>query len=221
MKLYGYWRSSATWRVRIALALKGLTAEYVPVNLLAGAQTEPGYTAINPQNLVPSLETDDGDLLTQSLAIIRYLDRAYPDQPLTPLDPAKAAQVEAVAMTIACEAQPFGNLRVLTMLRDDHGFSKTDIANWINRWPVKALHAAQQLIARHQPGVNSMFSFGDTPGLAEAFLIPQLAPVRRFGGDLSGLDRLLAVEAACTAHPAFIDAHPDNQPDHPDREDPS
>ncbi|MEO1149412.1 MAG: maleylacetoacetate isomerase [Pseudomonadota bacterium] len=218
MKLYGYWRSSATWRVRIALALKELTVDYVPVNLLDGAQTEPGYTAINPQNLVPSLETDDGTLLTQSMAIIRYLDRAYPDRSLAPLDPVAAAKVEAVAMTIACEAQPFGNLRVLTMLRDDHGFSKANITAWINRWPVAALHAAQTLITRHERGAQGQFCFGEAPGLAEAFLIPQLASIRRFGGDFTGLDHLLAVEEACADHPAFITAHPDNQPDNPDRE---
>ena len=215
MKLYGYWRSSATWRVRLAFALKGLAYDYIPVNLLEAAHQEPAYTRHNPQNLVPTLETDDGETLTQSLAIIRYLDRLYPQTSLLPLDPVKAAKVEAVAIAIACEAQPFANLRVLQYLRQERGFHDDDIADWLNRWTGKTLHAAQHLITANEPQGAVMFSFGNTPGLADIFIIPQLFAARRFGADLTGLDRLLDIERACEAHPAFQAAHPGQQPDAP------
>lgn len=210
MKLYGYWQSSATWRVRIALALKGIEYDYEPVNLLTGEQHQPPHLMRNPQGLVPVLETDSKDILTQSLAIIHYLDKISPPIPLLPKDPVIAAKAEAIAIMIASEAQPFGNRRVLQYLREDLGFDKAGIGKWMNRWVGKTLAGVEALI----PPEGRFFS-NDRPGLPEIFIIPQLFAARRFGADIDHLTNLLAIEKTCASLNAFAQAHPSQQADRP------
>ena len=208
MKLHGYFRSSASYRVRIALNLKDLRAEQVPHHLRKGEQCAPAYLAINPQGLVPTLEGDDGTALTQSLAIIEWLDETHPNPPLLPKDPLRRAKVRAFALAIACEIHPVQNLRVLAQLRQ-LGVPEekvTEWAAWANR---EGLSACERLIA-NEPGP---FCFGEVPTIADLCLVPQLANARRFGVDVSAFPRLLQAEAAAKAMPAFADAAPDRQPD--------
>ena len=209
MKLYGYWRSSATYRIRIILALKGLSYDYAPVNLLAGDQTGDAYGARNPQRLVPSLETDDGATLTQSLAIAEYLEERHPDPGLLPDDLTARAHARMIACIIACEAQPFMNLRIQKSLKADHDFSGEDVATWLQRWGGGAMTAAEALVEK----TMGAFAVGEAPSLADAFIVPQVYGARRFGIDLTATPRLVAIEAACNRLDAFRAAHPDNQPD--------
>src|SRR4051795_11867346 len=207
MKLHGYFRSSASYRVRIALNLKGLTAEHLAHHLRKGEQRDPAYLAINPQGLVPTLD-DRGTILTQSLAIIEWLDEIHPEPPLLPQDPLRRAKVRAFAMALACDTHPVQNLKVLARLRQ-LGLPEeqvTDWAAWANR---EGLAACEMLIA----GESDPFCFGATPGLADLCLIPQLGNARRFGVDLSAFPRLLQAEAAAKEIKAFADAAPDKQPD--------
>ena len=207
MKLHGYFRSSAAYRVRIALNLKGLTAEHLPHHLRKGEQSEPAYLALNPQGLVPTLEKS-GAVLTQSLAIIEWLDETHPSPPLLPKDPLRRAKVRAFALAIACDIHPVQNLKVLARLRQlglpDE--KVTEWAAWANR---EGLAACERLIAR-EPGP---FCFGEVPTIADLCLVPQLANARRFGVDVAAFPRLLQAEAAARAMPAFADAAPDRQPD--------
>ncbi|MFG3596449.1 maleylacetoacetate isomerase [Bradyrhizobium sp. RDI18] len=208
MRLHGYFRSSAAYRVRIALNLKGLTAEHLPHHLRKGEQIAPDYLAINPQGLVPTLEGDDGAVLTQSLAIIEWLDETHPHPPLLPKDPLRRAKVRAFALAIACDIHPVQNLKVLARLRQI-GLPEekvTEWAAWANR---EGLAACETLIK----GENGPFCFGDTPTVADLCLVPQLANARRFGVDVSAFSRLLEAEAAAKPMKAFTDAAPDRQPD--------
>jgi maleylpyruvate isomerase len=208
MKLHGFFRSSAAYRVRIALNLKELTAEHVPHHLRKGEQFAPAYLAINPQGLVPVLENDAGAILTQSLAIIEWLEETHPNPPLLPKDPLRRARVRAFAMAIACDTHPVQNLKVLLRLRE-LGLPKekvTEWAAWANR---EGLSACETLI-RNEPGP---FCFGDAPTLADVYLVPQLTNARRFGVDVSAYPRLLEAEAAAKAMPAFANAAPELQPD--------
>ena len=208
MKLHGYFRSSAAYRVRIALNLKGLTAEHLPHHLRKGEQCTPAYLAINPQGLVPALENDTGAVLTQSLAIIEWLDETCPDPRLLPQNPLERAKVRAFAMAIACDIHPVQNLKVLARLRQ-LGVPEeqvTEWAAWANR---EGLSACEKLIAEEK----GPFCFGAAPTLAELCLVPQLANARRFGVDVSAFPRLLEAEAAAKAMKAFADAAPDKQPD--------
>src|SRR5665213_1282248 len=208
MKLHGYFRSSAAYRVRIALNLKGLRAEHLPHHLRKGEQRDPAYLAINPQGLVPALETDAGEVLTQSLAIIEWLDEIYPEPALVPKDPLRRARVRAFSGAIACEIHPVQNTRVLARLREA-GLSEEQVtawAAWINR---DGLMACEKLIA-NEPGP---FCFGAAPTMADLCLVPQLANARRFGVDVSVFPRLLKAEAAAKAMRAFADAAPEKQPD--------
>ena len=209
MKLFGYWRSSATYRVRIALNLKDLDYEYVPVNLLKGEQISPQHLARNPQGLVPALVTDDGDVITQSLAIMEYLDDAYPNQPLLPKEATPRAHARAIAATIACEAQPFMNLRIQNYLKNEGGFDKNAMTAWLNAWPGGAMGAAQKLVEQH----GGDYCVGDTPSIADCCLVPQWFAASRFGVDLSGFKKLEEIFDRCSALPAFENAHPLNQPD--------
>ena len=209
MKLFGYWRSSATYRVRIALALKGLDYDYAPINLLAGEQKSEAYLANNPLGLVPAFETDDGAVLIQSLAIMEYLEEAYPAPPILPERPEESARARAIAATIACEAQPFMNLRIQNYLKKERGFDDAAVSDWLNRWPGAAMAAAEELIAQ----TGGDFCVGDAPTIADCCLVPQMYAARRFGVDVSGFKRLNEINARCLAHPAFEKAHPDNQPD--------
>lgn len=209
MKLYGYWRSSATYRVRIALALKNLDYDYEPVNLLKGEQRSEAYLKKNPNGLVPSLATDDGALLIQSLAIIAYLEETHPEPSLLPGGAVARASARAIAATLACEAQPFGNVRIQKYLREERGFDDAAMKDWMNRWPGAAMAAVETMLAR----TAGDYCVGDVPGFADCFLVPQMYAALRFNVDVSGLKKMNEIYARCSKHPAFIKAHPDNQPD--------
>ena len=208
MKLHGYFRSSASYRVRIALNLKGLSPEHLPHHLRKGEQCAPAYLAINPQGLVPALENDAGAVLTQSVAIIEWLDETYPGPPLLPDDALRRAKVRAFAMALACDTHPVQNLKVLARLRQ-LGLPEekvTEWAAWANR---EGLAACETLVA----GEAGPFCFGAAPTLADLCLVPQLANARRFGVDVTAYPRLLKAEAAARGMKAFADAAPDRQPD--------
>jgi maleylpyruvate isomerase len=208
MILHGYFRSSAAWRIRIVLALKGIEAEQVSHHLRLGEQRSERFLALNPQGLVPALETDDGTVLTQSLAIIEYLDAIQPQPPIVPADPVKAARVRAFALAIACDIHPLQNLRILKKVSALAGDDKAG-ARWAGEVIADGL-AALEIMAAKEPGP---FCFGDAPTLADVCLVPQLGNARRFGVDVDAFPRLLAAEAACLALDAFASAAPDKQPD--------
>jgi maleylpyruvate isomerase len=208
MKLHGYFRSSAAYRVRIALNLKGLQPAHLPHHLRKGEQCAPAYLAINPQGLVPTLEDDAGTVLTQSLAIIEWLDETHPEPPLLPKDRLRRAKVRAFALAIACDVHPVQNLKVLARLRQ-LGVAEEQVAEWAAWANREGLAACETLIA-HEPGP---FCFGDKPTMADLCLVPQLANAWRFGVDVSAYPRLLKAEAAAREMKAFADAAPDKQPD--------
>lgn len=212
MKLYTFFRSSASYRVRIALNLKGLDYEQVPIHLRRGGgeQFSAPYKSINPQALVPALE-DDGRILTQSLAIMEYLEELYPKPPLLPADPADRALVRSMALIIACEVHPIQNLRVLVYLKNSLHQSDDDLNRWARHWIDLGLSALDQTVAAGPK--RGKFCFGDTPTLADICLVPQLANGRRFGCNLSLYPTLLQIENACNALPAFANAAPEKQPD--------
>ncbi len=208
MKLHGYFRSSAAYRVRIALNLKGLRSEHLPHHLRKGEQCAPAYLAINPQGLVPALVDDAGEILTQSLAIVEWLEETHPKPPLLPKDPLRRAKVRAFALAIACDIHPVQNLKVLSRLRQ-LGLPEAQVtvwAAWANR---EGLSACESLIA----GEPGPFCFGEAPTMADLCLVPQLGNARRFGVDVSAYPRLLKAEAAAKAMPAFADAAPERQAD--------
>jgi maleylpyruvate isomerase len=207
MKLHGYFRSSASYRVRIALNLKGLGADHLPHHLRKGEQRDPAYLAINPQGLVPTLQ-DQGTIITQSLAIIEWLEENHPEPPLLPRDPLRRAHVRAFAQVLACDTHPVQNLKVLARLRQI-GLPEekvTDWAAWANR---EGLAACETLIAKE----TGPFCFGEAPGLADLCLVPQLANARRFGVEVAAFPRLLKAEAAAKNVKAFADAAPERQSD--------
>jgi maleylpyruvate isomerase len=208
MKLHGYFRSSASYRVRIALNLKGLSAEHLSYHLRRGEQRTPAYLALNPQGLVPTVQGDGGIVLTQSLAIIEWLDETHPAPPLLPKDPLRRAQVRAFAQAIACDVHPVQNLKVLARLRE-LGLAEekvTEWAAWVNR---DGLSACEKIIA----GEAGPFCFGAAPTIADLCLVPQLANARRFGVDVAAFPRLLKAEATAKELKAFTDAAPERQPD--------
>jgi maleylpyruvate isomerase len=208
MKLHGYFRSSASYRVRIALNLKGLNADHLPHHLRKGEQRDPANLAINPQGLVPTLQDDRGVILTQSLAIIEWLDETHPEPPLLPTDPLRRARVRAFAMVLACDTHPVQNLKVLARLRE-LGLPEEQVTGWAAWANREGLAACETLIA-NEPGP---FCFGAAPTLADLCLVPQLANARRFGVDLAAFPRLQRVETAAKDLKAFADAAPDRQPD--------
>ncbi|MBO4227159.1 maleylacetoacetate isomerase [Bradyrhizobium neotropicale] len=208
MKLHGYFRSSAAYRVRIALNLKGLTVEHLPHHLRKGEQCAPAYLAINPQGLVPTLESDAGAILTQSLAIIEWLDESHPEPPLLPTDSLQRAKVRAFAQAIACDTHPVQNLKVLARLRQ-LGLPEEKVTEWA-AWANREGLSACEILAAGEAGP---FCFGAMPTLADLCLVPQLANARRFGVDVSAFPRLLKAEAAAKAMKAFADAAPDRQGD--------
>jgi maleylpyruvate isomerase len=208
MKLHGYFRSSAAYRVRIALNLKGLSAEHLPHHLRKGEQRDPAYLAINPQGLVPTLQDDAGAIITQSLAIIEWLDEIHPEPPLLPKNPLRRAKVRAFALALACDTHPVQNLKVLARLRE-LGLPEEQVtawAAWANR---EGLVACERLIA----GEAGPFCFGAAPTMADLCLVPQLGNARRFGVDVQAFPRLLEAEAAAKNLKAFADAAPERQPD--------
>ena len=212
--LYGYFRSSAAYRVRLAMNLKGMSYRQKSVHLLrdGGEQLKAENLARNPQALVPSLEID-GQVLTQSLAILDYLEETRPDIPLLPTSPLGRAQVRAFCQSIACEIHPLNNLRVLNHLVAELGASDSSKLDWYRHWTEQGLRQSAAMLKAHNSDGN--YCYGDKPGMAECILIPQLFNARRFDCDLSGLDKILDVEARCSALEAFEEAHPDNQPDAP------
>ena len=212
MRLYTFFRSSASYRVRIALNIKGLSYEQVPIHLRrsGGEQLGAAYKAINPQALVPALD-DNGKILTQSLAIIEYLDETHPTPPLLPSGPADKALVRSMAMVIACEVHPIQNLRVLNYVKATYNQTDAQVNQWAQHWIDLGLSALEPMIvARLKRG---KFCFGDTPTLADICLIPQLGNARRYGCDLSKYPTILEIEKSCMALPAFADAAPEKQPD--------
>jgi maleylpyruvate isomerase len=195
-KLHGFFRSSATYRVKIALGLKGLGFDYLSYSLRDKEQLTPAYLALNPQGLVPALELD-GAVLTQSLAICEYLDEIYPTPALLPAEPLARAKVRAAAYVIACDIHPVQNLKILNRVRD-LGIDDTGVEQWARTTIEEGLAACDALLPDH----DGNFCFGDTPGLADICLVPQLANARRFGVALKS-ERILAVEAACLKLEAF------------------
>ena len=212
MILYDYFRSSAAYRVRIALEIKGLAVEHRQVNLLQGEQSRPAYLARNPQALVPALELEDGTVLTQSLAIVEYLETLRPEPRLIPVDPALAARARAVALAIACDIHPLNNPRVVHYLETRLDTPQAGVDAWRRHWLRSGLEAVEKLI---QPSGSpeGPFCFGAAVTLADVCLIPQLYGARRFETPLDHLPRILAVEAACADLPAFRAAHPSRQTD--------
>jgi maleylpyruvate isomerase len=212
MKLYTFFRSSASYRVRIALNLKGIPYEQAPVHLRRGGgeQLQPPYTTLNPQALVPALE-DNGQILTQSLAIIEYLEEKHPNPPLLPKDPAGRALVRSMALIIACEVHPIQNLRVLNYVKSSYNQTDDQVNRWARHWIDLGLTALEQMIAA-QPN-RGKFCFGNTPTLADICLIPQLGNARRYGCDLSQYPSILSIDGNCMSLAAFADAAPEKQPD--------
>ena len=209
MKLHGYFRSSAAFRVRIALNLKGIEAEQVFVHLRKGEQKAAPYIGLNPHKLVPALEVDGG-VLTQSLAIIEYLDETHPEPPLLPGNPLGRARVRSLALAVACDIHPLNNLRVLQHLKA-MGHSQAEGDGWYRHWIAVGLEGLEaQLAGDPQTG---RFCHGDAASLADVCLVPQMTNARRFDCDVSGYPTLRRIEEACLAVPAFADALPERQPD--------
>ncbi|WP_027856939.1 maleylacetoacetate isomerase [Marinobacterium jannaschii] len=213
MKLYTYWRSSAAYRVRIALNLKGLPyqSEYVHLVKDGGEQRSAAYRKINPQQLVPSLETDAGEVLTQSLAMIEYLDECYPDPALLPADPVARAKARSMAQLIACEVHPLNNLRVLQHLGGELGLDKAAQGDWYRHWLAEGFKALEALLA----GQDKQFCCGDAPGLADICLVPQVYNARRFELDLTPYPNIRRIDARCRELEAFAAAAPEAQGDAP------
>lgn len=210
MQLYNYFRSSASFRVRIALALKGLPYDYRAVHLVKGEQTRDAYAALSPQRLVPLLQ--DGDVtVTQSLAIIEYLDETHPEPPLLPPDAAGRARVRSLALDIACEIHPLNNLRVLKYLKHDLGVSEEAKDGWYRHWVEQGLAAVErQLVPQAGTG---RYCHGDTPTLADCLLVPQIFNAQRFNCRLDHVPAVVRIFDACMALPAFQAAQPSACPD--------
>ena len=208
MILHGYWRSGAAYRTRIALALKGLDYEPQGVDLRTGAHKSEVFVALNPQGMVPALELD-GAVLTQSPAILEWLEETCPAPALLPAAPADRAHVRAMSALIGCDIHPLNNLRVGKALRETFGADQPAIDAWAARWILPGFEALEALVARHGDG----WCFGDAPTLADCYLIPQIYSARRFNVPLEAFARLLAIDTLASQHPAFIAAHPDAQPD--------
>ncbi|HEB95312.1 MAG TPA: maleylacetoacetate isomerase [Sedimenticola thiotaurini] len=210
MKLYDYFRSSAAYRIRIALNLKGIDYRQIPVDLLRGDDREAAYRAVNPQGLVPAL--DDGDtLITQSVAICEYLEETHPEPPLLPGDSRDRARIRAIALMVACDIHPLNNLRVLARLTGALGVDEERKLAWYRHWIEEGFRAIETLLQR--PERNGPFCHGDRPTMADLFLIPQLYNARRFDVDLAPYPDIRAVEAACSEIEAFERARPEHQPD--------
>ncbi|MCS6173280.1 maleylacetoacetate isomerase [Shewanella baltica] len=214
MKLYGYWRSSAAYRVRIALNLKGISAEQLSVHLVrdGGEQHKAAYSALNPLELVPTLVMDDeldADALSQSLAIIEYLDEIHPQSPLLPASALERAHVRAMALTVACEIHPLNNLRVLQYLTQTLGVDEAAKNTWYHHWIASGFAALETLLKRH----SGRYCFGDTVTLADLCLVPQVYNAMRFNVDLTPYPNIMRVWTECNQLEAFADAAPERQAD--------
>lgn len=210
MKLYSYFRSSAAYRVRIALALKGLDFVLIPVHLVkdGGEQKQPNYTAINPQQLVPSFETESGDILTQSMAIMEYLEENYPQTPLLPKDKIARAKVRALAQLIASDIHPLDNLRVLKYLKHTLQVEEAQKNAWYQHWIYLGFDALEKMLPE-----NSNFCYDDTPTIADCCLIPQVYNALRFECDMAAYPKIMRIYQHCNTLPAFITASPEKQVD--------
>lgn len=211
MQLFTYYRSSASYRVRIALNLKGLNAEQIAVNLAAGEQLDEDYAKWNPQKLIPALVADEGSVLTQSLAIIEYLEEKFPETPrLLPADAEGRARVRALAQSVASEIAPLNNLRVLKFLVSDMGADEAQKNAWYQHWIRLGFEALETML---QYGQSGIYCFGDTPTMADCCLVPQVYNAQRFSCDMSPYPTVMRIAEACAAHPAFAAAHPSKQAD--------
>ncbi|AOS98181.1 Maleylpyruvate isomerase [Microbulbifer aggregans] len=206
MELHGYFRSSASYRVRIGLNLKGLSFEYKAVNLLKNEQRAEEYTRLNPQGLVPAL-VDGEQVLTQSLAILEWLDETHPQPALLPDSPTERARIRALAYGIACDIQPIQNLRILRYLQSEYGLSDEQKMGWIRHWIHEGFAALENQLH------PAPFAAGDKPGLFECCLMPQIYSAERFGMDIADYPAIHRIMLACNEIPAFIEARPENQPD--------
>src|SRR6266568_6763023 len=211
MKLYGYFRSSAAFRVRIALNLKGIDYEQASIHLRKNQQSAPDYLELNPQALVPTLEDAGHLVLSQSLAIIEYLDETRPQAPLLPKTPLERARVRSLAQAIACDIHPIDNLRVLRYLADPLGHDEATIGRWFNHWIAKGFQALEAFLAEDDQ--TGAFCHGDAPGLADICLVPQVFNARRYKLDLAPYKTIARVFETCMAKDAFEKARPENQPD--------
>ena len=208
MKLYSYWRSTTSVRVRIALNLKGVAYDLEPVDLPKGEQKADSYAALNPMKGVPTLVLDDGTALTQSMAILDYIDTVWPEPPLYPADPRERALVDAAAHAIALDIHPVNNLKVLGYLKGTLGHSQDETVDWMRHWMHEGFTAFQQLI---RPGTP--FCFGDTIGMADLCLVGQMVNARRWGLDLAPFARLVEIDARARERDAVQRGMPENQPD--------
>lgn len=205
--LYSAWRATAPYRLRIGLALKGVTYDYAPLDLIKGDQREPAYRAVNPQGLTPALDIG-GRVLTQSLAILEWLEETRPEPALLPRDPLDRATVRAMSLIIACDIHPLNNTRVGRAL-NKLGVSKDDNLAWIHRWISDGFDSLEPMVATYGKG----FAFGETPTIADCCLIPQVYSANRYELDLAPWPAIRAVNERAAEHPAFQAAHPNNQPD--------
>jgi maleylacetoacetate isomerase len=209
MRLYSFFRSSAAFRVRIALNLKAVEYEIVAVNLPGGAHRTAEFLAVNPQATIPTLD-DDGTILWQSLAIIEYLDARFPTPRLIPLEPVARARVQALAQLIACEIHPLNNLRVLKYLRGELKLDEAAVSKWYSHWIAEAFGPLETFVARWSGG---RYCFGDSLSLADVYLVPQMYNARRFNCDLAPYPTLVRISQALEQEPAFARAAPERQPD--------
>ncbi len=210
LKFFTFWRSSAAYRVRIALNLKGIEADHIPVHLTrsGGEQMDDSFRAINPNQTVPVLVLDDSTAITQSLAIITYLDAVHPQPALLPGPPVKRARIEAAAQVIACDVHPINNSRVGQYLKCVLGHGQDEVVDWMRHWMQHGLTAFQDLVE-----ADTTYCFGDQPTLADICLVPQMYNARRWGLDLGGLARLVEIESHCLSLEAFARARPEVQAD--------
>lgn len=208
MKLYSYWRSTTSYRVRAALNLKQVTYQTISVDLVAGAQREDAYRAMNPGAGVPTLVLDDGTVLTQSMAILDYVDAVWPEPRLIPQEPLARARVLAAAHTVALDIHPVNNLRLIGQLKARFGATPEQAADWMCHWMTEGFVALEAQLAD-----DTAFAFGDTPDLADLCIVAQVYNARRWGLDLAPFPRVARIEAACLAVPEIAAAHPDQQAD--------
>lgn len=206
MKLHSYYRSSAAYRVRIALNLKGVAYEMTPVNLLTGEQSSSDYKGINPEGLVPCIETDHG-VLSQSLAILEWLEETYPEPAILPVDPWQKAQARSLAYVISCDIHPVNNLRILKYLQNELQHSDDEKIQWYQHWIEAGFSAFEAQLG------NTQFCCSDEPGMADICLVPQVFNAHRFKVDMKLYPKISAIYERCNQLQAFIDAAPENQPD--------
>ena len=211
MKLIGYFRSSAAFRVRIALNYKGIKVEHASRHLRKGEQAAPDYVAINPQKLVPAMVLDSGEVLTQSLAIMEYLEETHPEPPLLPKAPVDRARVRALSLIVSADVHPIQNLRVMAYLRQKFGQTEESAFAWSRHWIETGFEAYEATIAKDRK--TGAFSHGDTPTFADCCLVPQVFNAARFKVDMARYPTIKRIHETCLKHPAFDAAQPSKQPD--------